>query len=38
MIAIMRYGQEPAVRAHYGEQTDGPDYLEGFKWRSGGND
>ena len=38
MIAIMRYGQEPAVRAHYGEQSDGPDYLEGFKWRSGGND
>ncbi len=36
MIAIMRFGQEPAVRAHYGEQTDGPDYLEGFKWRSGG--
>ncbi len=38
MIAIMRYGQEDAVRANYGEQTDGPDYLEGFKWRSGGKD
>jgi S-formylglutathione hydrolase len=38
MLAIMRYGQEPAVRANYGEQTDGPDYLEGFKWRSGGKD
>ncbi len=36
MIAIMRFGQEEAVRANYGEQTDGPDYLEGFKWRSGG--
>ena len=38
MIAIMRYGQEGAVRANYGAQTDGPDYLEGFKWRSGGKD
>jgi hypothetical protein len=38
MIAIMRYGQDPAVRANYGEQTDGPDYLEGFRWRSGGKD
>ena len=38
MIAIMRYGQEPAVRAPYGGQTNGPDCLEGFKWRSGGKD
>ena len=37
MIAIMRHGQEPAVRANYGGQTDGPAYLEGFKWRSLGD-
>ena len=38
MIAIMRHGQEDAVRANYGAQTDGPDFLEGFRWRSGGKD
>lgn len=36
MIAIMRYGQQDAVRANFGAQTDGPGSLEGFKWRSGG--
>ena len=37
MIAVMRYGQDEAVLANYGQQTDGPDELEGFKWRSGGS-
>ena len=37
MIAVMRYGQDDAVLANYGQQTDGPDELEGFKWRSGGS-